>query len=208
MRKGCCIVETRPIANLVEIIVDYHLKYIPKDWGITLYLSLDNVHLVKDVDFGRKTNIVMIPPGRFDESTYNVLLKSRQFWYSLPYDKVLIFQSDSRLLREGIEDYLEYDYIGAAWKFQEHGGNGGLSLRDVNVMKEIVETFKFSTRNEDVLFCNIMRNYKVGNLASREKCMEFSVETIFGLGSLGVHAIDKWLSKEECKQILEQYGRS
>lgn len=43
---------------------------------------------------------------------YNNLLKSESFWRSIPTEKVLIFQSDSIILRTGIERYMKYDYIG------------------------------------------------------------------------------------------------
>jgi len=202
--NGCCIVETRPFANLGGFITD-HLKYIPSDWGLTIYCSYKNRHLIKDVDFNRKTNIVVLEDSDMNTNKYNKLLKSVTFWDSLPYDKVLIFQTDSFILREGIEEFLEWDYVGAAWKFQEHGGNGGLSLRSVNLMKHICKIAHFTTRNEDVEFCNFMKTHNLGKLAPREVCHKFSVETIYGLGSLGCHAIDKWLKKNECENIINQY---
>jgi len=206
--NGCCIVETRPLANLDKLIIDRHLKFIPKDWELTIYCSELNHHLVKGVNFGRNTNIIVLDNPIMDNTTYNLLLKSVTFWGSLPYDKVLIFQADSGLLREGIEEFLEWDYVGAAWLFQNHGGNGGLSLRSVELMKHICENYSFSTRNEDVLFCNLINDEKIGKLAPREICKKFSVETIFGLGSLGYHAMDKYLTKRQCDEILNQYNNS
>ena len=203
--NGCCIVETRPITNLSEIIIDRHLKYIPKDWGLTIYCSSLNYEFIEGVDFGRETNIIVLENPNLSLNQYNAMLKNVRFWESLPYDKVLIFQSDSRLLKEGIEDFLEWDYVGAAWMFQLHGGNGGLSLRDTEVMSEICRKSKFTNRNEDVEFCNYMFENNFGNLAPREICFKFSVETIAMYGSLGTHAIEKWLSKHQCKKILNQY---
>jgi hypothetical protein len=58
--------------------------------------------------------------------------------------------------------------------------------------------------NEDIYFahgCNLL-NLKI---APVEVANKFSVETQFHLGSMGFHAIDKWLTKEECKQIKKQY---
>jgi hypothetical protein len=178
---------------------------VPKDWGLTLYLSDRNKNLLKDVDFGRETQIIILPDHKLNNPKYNKLLKSIKFCDSLPYDKVLIFQTDSRLLREGIEEFLEWDYVGSPWKFQEHGGNGGLSLRSVEIMKHIVNNYKFSPRNEDALICNIMKDKNIGKLAPRDICSKFGVETIFQLGTLGCHAIDKWLTNDECKQVLNQY---
>ena len=201
---GCCIVETRPFANLDKLIIDDHLRYVPEDWGLTIYCSKANEHLIQSVDFGRDTQIIVIPEA-FSIDDYNNLFKSVSFWESLPYDKVLIFQTDSKLLRHGIEDFVEYDYVGAPWKFQQHGGNGGLSLRSVEIMTKICKIARFSTRNEDVLFCNFMETNGFGKLAPRDICSQFSVESIYALGSLGCHGIDKWLSKQEQNNILTQY---
>ena len=204
--KGCCIVETRPITNLSEIIIDRHLKYIPKDWGLTIYCSSLNHEYIKNSDFGVNTNIIVLDNSKLTIDGYNSMLKSKSFWKSLPYEKVLIFQSDSRLLKEGIEDFLKWDYIGSPFQFQHHGGNGGLSLRNVNLMEEICRSENFTPYNEDVDFCNFMFENKIGNLAPREVCFKFSCETIPMLGTLGVHAIEKWLSKIHCEEILNQYN--
>jgi len=202
--NGCLIVETRPFANLDKLIIDHHLKYIPEDWGLTIYCSHKNHHLVKDVDFGRETDIIILN-NAFGINDYNKLFKQFDFWDNMPYEKVLIFQTDSKLLRNGIEDFLEWDWVGAAWKFLDYGGNGGLSLRSVEIMKQICLDHTFTNRNEDVLFCQIMKRFNIGNIAPREVCKQFSVETIFGLGSLGVHAIESWLTPEQCREILSQY---
>lgn len=198
MRKGAVIVETRPIPNLKDII-EGHLKYLPEDWGITLYMSdansLDGLSREAQLRIIRNINV----------NEYNTLFKSENFWDSLPYDKVLVFQSDSMLLRDGIENFLEWDYVGAPWKFQEHGGNGGLSLRNVAMMKYMCKKYTFSSRNEDVLFCNLMKDYKIGKLAPRYICDQFSVETIYAKGTLGYHGIDKWLTNEQCNKIRNQY---
>lgn len=202
MINGACIVETRVIPNLSEII-NNHLKFIPNDWGLTIYCSKQNRHLLKGLT--REARVFYLK-DRFTIHDYNRLFKSVKFWDSLPYEKVLIFQTDSMLLKKGIEDFLEWDYVGAVWKFQEHGGNGGLSLRSVDVMRYICANYAFSDRNEDVLFCNIMKSNKIGKLASREVCKKFSCEAIFELNTIGYHAIDKWLTKEQCNIIKNQYN--
>jgi hypothetical protein len=138
---------------------------------------------------------------------YNKLFTSPKFWRKfVDYDMVLIFQHDSALLRSGIEDFYQYDYIGAPWKFQQHGGNGGLSLRNPRIMLYICNTFTYNNReNEDVYFSNIMHRHNVGNLAPRNECAKFAVETIYSLGTFGYHAIDKYLTKEELESVQTQY---
>jgi len=200
--NGAVIIETRVLPDLAKIIND-HLKYIPEDWGLTVFCSKENVTLLGNLS--RDATIFYLD-AHFPTSEYNKLLKSVEFWDKLKYEHVLIFQTDSMLLREGIEEFLEWDYVGAPWKLQYHGGNGGLSLRKVAVMKEICEKATFSKRNEDTLICNYMKEHEY-NLAPREVCEKFSVEAIFKLGTLGYHSPEKWLTDDECEQIITQYEK-
>ena len=137
---------------------------------------------------------------------YNRLLTRSEFWEKfLKYERVLICHCDSGILREGIEEFLDYDYVGAPWKFQQHGGNGGLSLRNPKVMHEICCTHKWSPgmAYEDVWFCNVM--YGKYDLAPRAVCEKFSVETIYRLGTFGYHNIQGYLSRHEVDNIMYQY---
>lgn len=54
--------------------------------------------------------------------------------------------------------------------------------------------------NEDVFF-----SYYLKDVAPKEVCEKFACETKFTLGTLGTHAIDEWLTPEQCEQIREQY---
>jgi hypothetical protein len=180
---GAVIVETRNIENIDKIIKN-HTKFLSNEWEV--------IH-IKNIQIN-------------DIRDYNNLLTSKSFWLNIPYDNILIFQSDSMLLRNGIEEFLEYDYVGAPWKFQNHGGNGGLSLRNKNAMIDILNKYPYNGyQNEDVYFSNVLNVMNKYKLAPREVCMKFSCETIFQLGTLGEHAIDKYLTEEECKLIRNQY---
>jgi uncharacterized protein DUF5672 len=178
------IIENRPIPGLRDII-DAHEKFLPK--GCEVYwVKNEVINSIQD---------------------YNRLLTSKRFWRAMPSEKVLIIQHDSMLLREGIEEFMEWDYVGAPWSFQTFGGNGGLSLRDVKAMLKVIDNFTWQFHpegNEDVWFCNCMHQLGM-NLAPRDVCSRFSVESIYQLGTLGYHAIDKWLTPSECDSIRRQY---
>ena len=179
-KNGAVIVENR---FDVDIIVEVHKKYLPIDW-----------------------NVLHINAPISTEQEYNLLLTSKEFWEQIPFDKVLIFQHDSLLLREGIEDFLQYDFVGAPlYHIDFPAMNGGLSLRDKSASLEVINKIPYDgSMNEDVWFCKQMQ--RLGrNLPTKEVAQSFSVETIYGLGSLGVHAIDKWLTPEQCELILNQY---
>lgn len=55
--------------------------------------------------------------------------------------------------------------------------------------------------NEDVFFSRFVKN-----VAPRDVAAKFACETEFRLGTLGAHAIDEWLTKEECESIRTQYN--
>lgn len=179
MKKGAIIIENRPLHNMQEII-DNHMKYLPSDWGLCVYANYD-----------------MTTGGE-----YNRLLTSKEFWENVPFDKVLIFQHDSSLLRKGIEEFLEWDFIGAPlYHFPFPMMNGGLSLRSKQACLDVIENYHYDgSINEDIYFCSCMQK-----LPTKEIAQKFSVETIFNLGSLGYHAIDKWLDKEQCEAVKAQY---
>lgn len=186
MRKGVLIIDSIRNSQVIANVIAAHQKFLPEDWRV---LWVNDKSLVSNI------------------SDYNMLLTTYEFWEALPFDKVLIIQHDSGLLREGIEKFLEWDYVGAPWGFQEYGGNGGLSLRSREAMMKVIEQFPYRPivhGNEDVYFSNHL--VKAGcKLAPREVCFEFSCESIYRLGSLGFHAIDKYLTPKQVKNVLNQY---
>jgi hypothetical protein len=136
---------------------------------------------------------------------YNSVLTNPAFWSGCRYDRVLIFQHDSGLLRQGIEEFLEWDYIGAPIKHMAGYMNGGLSIRNPKLMHLICNEFPYNGQiNEDCYFVEHLR--KMGaNIPDLETAKKFSVETIFNMGSLGYHAMDKYLTIDEINLIMTQY---
>lgn len=208
MKCGAVIVETRPLDNLVDVIYD-HMKFLPVDWGLRIFCSEDNYSLLNE--HFSEGDLIILDRKISNQNDYNYLLTDANFWLQIQFDKILIFQPDSMILRTGIEEFLQWDYVGAPWAFQAHGGNGGLSLRSKHAMVEICDTYKgvynvAAHGNEDLFFSNVMYtdnfNY---NLAPRDVCMKFSCEAIFQLGTFGYHAVEKYLTTEQVEEIKTQY---
>ena len=145
---------------------------------------------------------------------YNALLTAPFFWENyVDYERILIFQHDSMLMRSGIEEFLEWDYVGAPWfetapwaRKDRKGGNGGLSLRNPLAMLDCLRSFNYNSAagNEDVFYVhNLDRcGWKV---APFEVCERFSCETIFTLKTIGWHQIDKHLTPDQISEIKHQY---
>lgn len=179
---SCCalIIDTR---DGIEPIIEQHERFLPKDWP---------VYWIKN----EATTTI---------HEYNKLLTSKRLWRNLS-EKVLIFQSDSMLLRDGVEDFLEFDFCGANIKKIKGCFNGGLSIRDSKAMLKVLnnKSWNQSLGNEDIFYVNALRELN-GKLPTYEQANKFSVETEYHLGSVGYHAISKYLNPSECEAIKNQY---
>lgn len=204
MKLAALIIETRSYPTLVNVI-NNHIKYLPENTQLIIYNGIQTEYLKK-----------LFPKAIFDTvgvntmQEYNQLLTCANFWQNLlEYDRILIFQSDSFMVRTGIEEFYEWDYVGIPWLFHPYVGNGGFSLRNPKVMYEICQSLNWDITqgNEDVAICNYIIKNKIGKLAPLEVAKKFGVENIMELGALGGHAIEKWLNQEQCKQIYEQYNK-
>jgi hypothetical protein len=176
LTKGAVIVDGRDIGNTIE----RHEKFLPSDWSI--------IHLRPQIN---------------SIQDYNNFLTSRYMWEGMP-DVVLIFQQDSGLLCTGIEEFFGFDFIGANIKWMPGYMNGGLSLRTRASMLKVIDNVEYHGENEDLFFVDGLRKLG-GVLPEKELCDRFSVETEYHLGSLGYHAIDKYLDPIQCKNIMVQY---
>lgn len=200
-------IETRPLESFPDT-VRQHMKHLP-GWDLVIFGSDDNEDfLTRNISDFIHHKVKFKTFGQFE---YNLTLTNPKFWETLiQYDRVVIFQHDSMILRDCIEEFLKWDYVGAPWKFQHHGGNGGLSVRNPKAMLSICQKHEWNQNqgNEDVFFCNHMKSNGRYKLAPRNVCEYFSVETIFRLGTLGYHAIENWLTPEQCDQIRNQYQKN
>lgn len=202
------IVETRPLPNLKQVI-ENHLKFLPDYTVLYVFGSIAVESIVDEMSMPYKFIRV---DGVINESEYNKLLTSTTFWNLISEENILIFQHDSEILRTGIEDFYEFNYVGAPWKFKPFAGNGGLSFRNKHIMIGILKNNIYNQSkhgNEDVFFCNVLfgDHPEITTYFKKELdvCKQFSCETIFQLGTLGCHAIDRYLTKEQCEQIRNQY---
>lgn len=198
-------VETRPFPDLVKII-NNHLKFLPDDVDLFILYGNETQYLKS---FFPKANFIKLKEP-FDLRSYNELLTSTKLWSAfLDYRKVLCFQSDSMILRPGIEEFLEmsYGYMGAPFWFQQWGANGGCSLRDPKLMYEICSKYRWNGyENEDIYFSNILNKDYNDRLAPFDICKKWGVESVFTLGSLTMHSPQTWLTEKEVLQIKNQYN--
>ena len=149
-------------------------------------------------------------PKVLNGPTYNELMTSMEFWKALrSYEKVLIFQHDSGLLKTIDDEFLQYDYCGSPWprghcdRPDRAGGNGGLSIRGVEAHIKTLEKVPYNPYlgNEDVFFVHNL----IGKIAPFEVCNRFACESIYALNTTGYHQIEAYMSEDEVYQIKNQY---
>ena len=199
IKNVAVISENRNLPYLEEVIQN-HQKYLPTTFEWLAYCSDNNRELFEKYSF-----MIEPCPDIGHRQDYSLQMVSESYWERLcEYDKALVFQHDSGILRYGIEDFYEWDYIGAPHTCNIEGGNGGFSLRTPKVMLNVCKKIEYKKHiGEDVYFSK--NTAKCGKLAPREECDKFSVEAIFKLGTFGYHNIDRYFPEEQCVQIRTQY---
>ncbi|TGJ87747.1 hypothetical protein E0Z10_g995 [Xylaria hypoxylon] len=149
------IIEDRPLANLIPILLHFHSVLGPK-WPIIFYTTqqtadtlLNSAPLSRAVAFS-EIEVRYLPVNTtFDShASVSVFLTSPFLWTDLaPYLKILLFQADSILCSASpahVDEFLDYDFIGAPINKQFGTGfNGGLSLRNRELALRVIERWDF-----------------------------------------------------------------
>ena len=183
------IVEPRQHANF-EFVCKTMLRFTNDDWGLHIFHGNENETFVKGF-FQDNPNVVYtnLNKPNLTIEDYNVLLTSAWFYEQIKSEHFLIFQTDSCLLKEGVDEFVHYDYIGAPWPHLNNKvGNGGFSLRSKEFCLRTCNTVKRKpNENEDVYFST--NGLKTNaNLANYEVACKFSCEQITTKTlPLGVH---------------------
>lgn len=220
--KAALLIEPRAHPLLAPVARHFASLLAPYGWGLIIAHGSANVAEARAAAAG-------IAPGRvalmnltvpdLPIPLYNELLKTPPLWRALRergVGKVLVFQTDTVLLRSGaaLEAFLRYDYVGAPWRpglwrgcelFPV--GNGGLSLRSVAAMLHVTEKMAARVRmmgqlNEDYVLARLCAEAGFA-VPPPEVAAAFSVETVHHPSPLGLHkphlahmpprALDAWL---------------
>lgn len=148
--------KVKKVALIVEPGINTHFEYavrnvmyyLGSDWSCQVQYSKYSKDYVKGVLANVKNmDYVQLNVDIRSVHDFNRLMKEASFWEPFRNHKVLIYQSDSFMLRPGMNAFLKFDYIGAPWhlihnervaKYVAKGylknavGNGGFSLRTGN----------------------------------------------------------------------------
>ena len=211
------IVEPRKDKMLIKVIKNY-LKLLPNETKIQIFHGTKNKKFInkyfkKEID-SNKICLSNLKIKNLNIKEYNRLLTSEDFYNKINGENILIFQMDTGLCSKTdnkIEDFLEYDYVGAPWSNQEtvfyndlednvkeytlknKVGNGGLSFRKKSQIIKFIKEKKYDGEPEDVYFSK-SKFFKYPNVDVASK---FSTEFLLNEKSYGYHAAFKVLNNEE-----------
>lgn len=218
------LIEYRMFPHL-EFLIRNMISKLGCDWSHTVVCGNLNYEYMLSICMSISPNIHVIRTDydNLNQSTYSKFMASVEFWNMFHGEKILIYQEDSIILKDNINDFICWDYIGAPWPKHQNDnmncvGNGGFSLRTKQCMLDVINTvsientiYNSSTLEymkygnmtigpEDVYFSLNMIRYKLGKVADYESASLFSSESIYNKDSLGGHNF--WLSNKMWKQSL------
>jgi hypothetical protein len=207
----------------MSLVLQNFAKNLSDEWNILILHGNFNIDYVNNIintellEYKSRIRTINLNVDNLSATEYNRLFKSETLYEYIHTETFLIFQTDTLIIeknKEMINEFLEYDYVGAPWgetylpEFGIHEynavGNGGLSLRKKSKMLEILEKNKeselFKKMNEDTCF-SFQKNVEV-NKPDFEKAKRFSVETIFSEKAFGIHCPWRWLSNENMTYLI------
>jgi hypothetical protein len=200
------LLESRIFDN-TEFILRQFSRFLPEDFAMWIYVT-QNVY-DQYVELGNKLNNgirIILLPEEFKLTSiddYNNIMLNISFWNLLiQFERVLIFQMDTMIYRNGIEQFYKYDYIGAPWdpKFkicETNVGNGGLSLRNIKAVIDCLKNRKKILEPsekipEDIFYSKMM--FELGyNVPEEEVASLFAIEDyLHNEKCFGSHKLDKF----------------
>lgn len=188
----CVIVEPRNHPALKGVL--HNVAYYLPNACMTLYHSRENQPLADELRaLSPNLHTVCFRDGNMKATDYSALLKTLAFWEERRGERVLIFQTDAGLRKNNVAKLWRYGYVGAPWNWLTFPsdpfffvGNGGLSLRDPALMRDIL--LKHPPNEalaEDVYFAHAA--LYAGRLPDVATAAEFAVEYLDHPDPMGFH---------------------
>lgn len=218
------LIEYRLFPHLEFLIRNTIIK-LGEKWCHTIICGNLNYNFMVNMcsAISNKIKVINSNHDNLNPSEYSNFLSNLNFWDLLNGEKILIYQEDSIIFKDNIEDFLHFDYIGAPWPENQNDnrtgvGNGGISLRSKSIMKQIINkisisdtVFNSDTKKyikdtnssfppEDVYFSKNMEDFNIGLLADRNSASNFSTESILNNNSFAGHNF--WSSDQNWKNRI------
>lgn len=202
-RKVALLVETRPVPHLPALFA-HMTTVIPPEWTFKFMGSpaaIDFMRaspLIPRLEMSGKLELQLLPDNYSLSSRESIsqMFTDIHLYRELlsPAEHLLVWQPDSIFCSNApstLNDFLEWDWIGAPWsKTAEYGGNGGLSLRRVSKIVEVLNNHKRMHNDgalEDLWLTNQLHRLPGSNMPNANISKTFSVESVWDEQPLGYH---------------------
>lgn len=134
-----------------------------------------------------------------------------------PAEHLLVFQPDGIFCANApktLNDFLDWDWIGAPWsKTATWGGNGGLSLRKVSAILQVLDKQqrpKGDGALEDLWLARGINGLPGARMPGANVSKTFSVESVwddtplgYHIGWMGVHHEQIWDDEKQVQHVLQ-----
>ena len=139
--KEAIFIEFRLLPHTSFIIKNCILK-LGEEWSFTIVCGTLNYEFYKNFinSLGKEIKLINTQKENMTREDYSIMLLNSNFWRQFYGKHLLIYQEDSLIFKKFNNKFLNYDYIGAPW-VDKKVGNGGLSLRNKEIMIQICERF-------------------------------------------------------------------
>ncbi|MCK5361007.1 MAG: hypothetical protein KAJ95_10300 [Gammaproteobacteria bacterium] len=215
---------------LMEPRLHPHLEYVLRNtlyfagegWGLEIFAGPENWDYLKKLtkDWGT-VRFHDLQAENLSTIQYNSLKKNADTWKKISAEHICWVELDCLLCRPGIDEFIEWDYVGAPWRTKMaispncRVGNGGLSLRSRSAMLRIADETKVGhpipnpsvIYTEDLYFCINMQlcnqvmpgTFKIPDV---ETAARFCVESVFSPSPLGLHKTWKYFFPHQIEEFL------
>lgn len=195
--KVALLIENRSNPILAPLMLHF-MSVVPPDWRFRFMGSFESVafvnqsRAVRDAVSSGKLDLTYIPANMTTGSQEEISQFLTTLWIYetvlAPAEWLLVYQTDSMLCansRQSLNSYLEYDWVGAPWNPKgRFGGNGGLSLRKVSSIVDVLRNQKrpVGGEPEDVWLTDRLGHRPNARLANGTASLVFSGEMFAGKG--------------------------
>ncbi|CZT40630.1 uncharacterized protein RSE6_00267 [Rhynchosporium secalis] len=195
--KVALLIENRVNPILAPLMLHF-MSVVPPDWRFRFMGSLESVEYINSSRAIRnhvqngKLDLTYIPANMTTGSQEEISRFLTTLWlYETvlqPAEWLLVFQTDSMLCansRQSLNNWLDYDWVGAPWNPNgRFGGNGGLSLRRVSKIIDVLRNQQRiqNTEPEDVWLTDRLGHRPGAKLANGTMSLTFSGEMFGGVG--------------------------
>ncbi|KAH7412659.1 hypothetical protein BKA64DRAFT_659302 [Cadophora sp. MPI-SDFR-AT-0126] len=195
--KVALLIENRVNPILAPLMLHF-MSVVPPDWRFRFMGSLESVEYlntsraIRNHVASGKLDLTYIPANMTTGSQEEISRFLTTLWlYETvlqPAEWLLVFQTDSMLCansRQTLNSWLDYDWVGAPWNPNgRFGGNGGLSLRRVSKIIDVLRNQQRipNTEPEDVWLTDRLGHRPGAKLANGTMSLTFSGEMYGGLG--------------------------